>query len=138
MIRSCLLASNNTSLLTIGDDNKIILWDKKEKQAVFDLHKGKVSSAEFSPDNRFALSAAGENDNTVKLWDAQGDLILTINFDQEPLAHFSPDGKKILASSTDGTTRICPIPQMILNQIRHGEIKAPTISAGTLAKYSLE
>ena len=70
-------------------------------------HDNNVSSAAFSPDGKYVVTASW--DNTAKIWDAQ-----TIKQVGETMKHdgivssaaFSPDGKYVVTASDDNTAKI--------------------------------
>lgn len=70
-------------------------------------HTYGLSSAQFSPDGKKAVTAS--NDNTAKIWDvATGSLLVDIKGHSAALTAvmFSPDGKKIVTASKDSTAKI--------------------------------
>ncbi len=70
-------------------------------------HDDALSSAEFSPDGRYILTAA--NDTTIRLWDTQTGVEVRQFLGHAELvtmAIFSPDGQQILSSSADRTVRL--------------------------------
>src|SRR5262249_16790561 len=80
------------------------------------LHPAPVNWAEFSPDGRAVLVSCF--DNSAYLWEAaSGRLITNLlvgadkplppgQLNQILVAHFSPDGPKIVAASSNGVARI--------------------------------
>ena len=79
--------------------------EEVKEQMVFRGHEGEVLSAAFSPDDQTIVS--GGVDNTVRLWDLQGNQI------GNPLEHesavvsvtFSSDGQKITAVGRNGVVK---------------------------------
>ncbi|BAZ24148.1 WD-40 repeat-containing protein [Kalymmatonema gypsitolerans NIES-4073] len=77
------------------------------EQNIFQRHKGSVYSVAISPDGQYIVS--GSEDNTVCLWDTQGNQI-----DQPFLGHeygvtsvaMSSDGHYIVSGGFDGTVRL--------------------------------
>ncbi len=74
-------------------------------------HDNRVTSAVFSPDGKYLLSASW--DNTVKLWSVEsGECLQTMAGHQGPVygVAFSPDGKLAASASHDGTIKVWSIP----------------------------
>ncbi|UBF23886.1 hypothetical protein K9N68_19255 [Kovacikia minuta CCNUW1] len=66
----------------------------------------KFTSVSVSPDGK--TIAAGSWDNTIKLWNANGELLQTLKGHSDLVTHvsFSPDGKTITSASNDGTVKL--------------------------------
>lgn len=87
-------------------------WDQLEaiqakyKPVTLRGHKGVVSSAVFSPEGQYILTAS--EDKTAKLWDKEGNFIITLRDHTQKVnsAVFSPDGQHILTASDDQTAKI--------------------------------
>ena len=69
-------------------------------------HDGGVQAVAFSPDGQ-ALATAGR-DNSIKLWQVDGQPLLTLNGHQDVVwsVSFSPDGKTLASASRDRTVRL--------------------------------
>jgi WD40 repeat protein len=99
---------NGTRLLSICDDDRVLLWDALtgKQIAVLKGHEANVSSAEFSPDSSRILTAS--YDETVRLWDAESGKELAAYDIPGSLysAVYSPDGKRFATASADTTVRL--------------------------------
>jgi WD40 repeat protein len=100
-------------IATTSDDNTARIWTwPNGKTLILRGHDGPVYDAMFSFDGRFLLTAS--KDRTAKIWDtANGELIETFRNLVSPdlfidSVAFSPEGTRVLASSTDGQVRIYP------------------------------
>ncbi|NEO95540.1 MAG: hypothetical protein F6K56_37360, partial [Moorea sp. SIO3G5] len=69
-------------------------------------HQDEVNHVTFSRDSKYLASAS--DDNTVKLWTAQGKLLDTLIGHQSLVTHvtFSPDGKYLASASWDNTVKL--------------------------------
>jgi WD40 repeat protein len=73
-------------------------------------HEGAVTSAQFSPDGRWVVTAS--KDYTARVWDAT-----TGRAVGEPMKHggvvhsaqFSPDGRRVVTTSEDNTARLSDV-----------------------------
>lgn len=87
-------------ILSVDEDgNTVKAWNTFTGKNIYDL---KGNSFEFSPDGRKVVTNVG-------IWDAAtGKLIANFKKDHEKLdsCHFSSDGKKIIATCLDYTTKI--------------------------------
>ena len=68
-------------------------------------HTGRVIGVQFSPNGQLIASAS--EDNTIKLWTAEGRLIRTLAGHEDIVwsVQFSPDSAQLASSSRDGTVK---------------------------------
>jgi energy-coupling factor transporter ATP-binding protein EcfA2 len=88
-------------------------------------HENRVNSVAFSPDGQMIVS--GSDDNTVRLWDIQGNPIgqpFQEHEDSVNLVAFSPDGQMIVSVSDDNTVRLWDIQGNPIGQPLHGHKSA--------------
>ncbi len=85
-------------------------------------HQETVNSIIFSPDGK--LLATTSRDGTAKLWNLQGQELITLKGHQGTVydISFSPDGQKLITASRDGTAKLWDLQgQELLTFRGHGE-----------------
>lgn len=103
--------SADGSLLAVGNDESIILWEVAggEQIATLESHTDYVASLAFSSDG--SLLATGSSDGTIYLWDVStkellaslsGELSETDYLRTVVFLDFSPDSALLLSSNQDG------------------------------------
>ncbi len=95
------------SLLSLSWDDSLILWDCNTLEPkVISNHIQSMTNAAFSPDG--TLIAAGSENNTVKLWNTQGELIHTLSGHQDAplIVAFSSQPQMLASAGRDTTVRI--------------------------------
>jgi WD40 repeat protein len=99
---------DNQTLLGVGDDRVINLWDVPSGKLKQQLqgHTATIEQAQFSADGQRVISAS--RDRTARLWQVtSGQLLTTLSHrDIISSARFSPDGQLVAIASWDGTARI--------------------------------
>jgi WD40 repeat protein len=101
--------SPDGSLVAAPADEAAKVFDVEtgEQVALLQGHVGLVSSASFSPDGTFLVTAGF--DRTAQVWDLDtGAAVLVLRGHDGPVtrAVFSPDGRRIATSSQDATARV--------------------------------
>ncbi|MDX2213047.1 MAG: AAA-like domain-containing protein [Oculatellaceae cyanobacterium bins.114] len=92
----------------------------KEKNLLLG-HTAAILSVAFSPDGQ--TIASGSSDNTVRLWNLQGQPIgqpLHGHTDTVNSVAFSPDGKTVASGSSDNTVRLWNLQGQPIGQPLHG------------------
>lgn len=101
-VEMAVFSPDSQEILSASYDNTARLWNINGKEIRRFKHNNRVNTACFSPDGKFILTAS--EDKTAKLWTREGNIVRTFTIGAEPvqMAHFSPDGQKILTLSTIG------------------------------------
>jgi WD40 repeat protein len=104
-------------IATAGDDSTARIWDAGTGEQLLVLAHEQPSyvwAVAWSPDGTRLLSTSGNEDfgakdTTIRIWDAESGaelLVIRGHTRQVTTASWSPDGKRIVSASSDGTTRI--------------------------------
>ena len=94
-------------LVTGAKDQKIILWDMKEKNdfLTIDDNSGEIQCVSFSPDGKYLL---GSDRNIIRVWTVEGEYINSLNGHATAIwsIDFNPAGDRIITGSFDRTFRL--------------------------------
>ncbi|MCC0178433.1 hypothetical protein I4641_15765, partial [Waterburya agarophytonicola K14] len=107
---------NSKLIASTSWDGTIKLWNLKEK-ALATFH-GNIASGNngedfnryitFSTDSKTVAFINNNNNKNIKIWDQQGKLLHALNGHTDDIYTlvFSPDGKKLVSASEDGTAKV--------------------------------
>ena len=95
-----------------GGRGVVVVWDRisGKKLKVFNGHRDRVTSVNFSPNGKYILS--GSWDHTMKLWDVEQEKEIRTFSEHVSWGNsvsFSPDGKFLLSGSTDYSIKLWDI-----------------------------
>ena len=115
-VDSVSFSPDGQTIISGGTDNTVKLWSREgQLLKTFKGHQDEITSVSFSPIPPTPLSKGGEGgiiataskDNTVKLWNINGQLLKTLNHtDTVYSVSFSPDGQTIASASGDNTVKL--------------------------------
>ncbi|RKU18778.1 hypothetical protein C6503_08980 [Candidatus Poribacteria bacterium] len=99
--------SSDSTLLAVGSQHRIRLLGSHQQIGLKEVSHG-TNALVFSPDNTVLVTGttAGIRHSEIELWDlTTGEKLLTLNGHTQPVETlvFSPDGKTLVSTGTDGT-----------------------------------
>jgi WD40 repeat protein len=117
-IKSVAVSPNGSLIVSGGNDGAVRLWNAHTYQPIATMRPPQpyqIWSVAVSPDSRQIVSASGEDDNSVELWDVNPPGLrgpAMVGRPGFPLysVSFSPDGQSIISASNDGTIRVWSVP----------------------------
>ena len=110
-ILSLAFSPDGQTLASSSQDQKIRLWDIKTGKchSILQGHDNLISSVTFAPQHiKDCLLASGSDDNTIKLWNHQGQCLKTLRGHEAWVysVAFSPQGKILASGSRDNTVKV--------------------------------
>lgn len=111
-VRSVAFHPNQPLFVSGGDDDKIKVWNYKEKRCIFTLsdHLDYIRSVEFHREYPWIIS--GSDDYTIRIWNWQSRQcisILTGHTNYVMSAKFHPTEDLVVSASLDCTVRVWDI-----------------------------
>lgn len=133
-IRKAFFSPVNELILTSFRNKMQLINFEGEVLANFE-HDAPITQLVFAPDGKYLLS--GAQDNTAKLWDLEGHILLNLNPFRDHIVglNFSADGNYALAYSRDGMLAFCPTPGYAYTLL---EQDPPEVSEELKIKYNLQ
>ncbi|MBE9179482.1 caspase family protein [Oculatella sp. LEGE 06141] len=122
IVRQISFSPDGDTLLGVGDDATVRLWDTHSGQIlqILEGHQAAIQQASFSQDGQWIVTASA--DQTVRVWNAtSGRLLKTLpQQNQVNSASFSPNGEQIVTASGDGTASVIDTQSGLLRVLLNG------------------
>jgi WD40 repeat protein len=142
-ITAATLSLDGATALLGHADGQVHLWDLQNRRSIVTLngHSKAVHTVALSPNGQYAVTGSGAGEKAAAfLWLLAGDRSRHISLPRAALspmaAVFSPDGRRILGGSPEGTARIWEItggpPRVAVKPVE------PLDPSGPAAKKALE
>jgi WD40 repeat protein len=100
---------DGSQFVTAAEDDFAQVWDTRTREEILPAlvgHLDDVMYASFSPDGTRIVTAGGEDDGTVRIWDAMTHYLLEtipiIKNNEVNAVNFSPDGKQLVIAADAG------------------------------------
>ena len=111
LILSLAFSPDSQILASSSQDHKIRLWDINTGKcpSILEGHDNLISSVAFAPQHiQDCLLASGSDDNTIKLWNRQGECLKTLQAHEAWVysVTFSPEAEILASGSRDNTVKL--------------------------------
>jgi WD40 repeat protein len=114
------IAAHGDLIATAGYDNKIILWDARQRKALARAsHDHLVNHCSFSSDGRWLVSAS--SDYSARIWSVPSlrlQAVMPYHDDDVDMAVFSPDDRRIVTCALDRCVRVFDLDGRCLHTMR--------------------
>ncbi len=127
-VRSANFSPDGEKIVTASNDKTIRIWEARTGRALREPMQESfaVWTASFSPDGKFILSTSG---NDARIWEVQSGTRVGPSFGDRKGenvlgANFSPDGKRIVVTNTQGVAQVWDVPtgQAVGEPMRHDDM----------------
>ncbi|EDZ62069.1 WD-40 repeat protein containing caspase catalytic domain [Sulfurimonas gotlandica GD1] len=93
-LKKLTISSDDKSMLTLGDNNHITLWDLTNgvKLKSFDTHMSNIKDVKFTKDKKYIISAG--LDGVIRYWDVKTgkEVLAKASFEDGEWVHITPEG----------------------------------------------
>ena len=107
-ISTACISPDNSMIVTSYDNGNVIIWDDKgDKIYKYKIHTGRILDIEFTLDGKYIVSSGEDSKINILRWQ-DGNLMHTLEGHMNYVISIcnSPDGKHILSTSWDGTSKL--------------------------------
>lgn len=121
IVQSVAYSPDGKQIVSASWDNTVRIWNAISGELIQVLNGQTASaitvftSAAFSPDGKLVVTAVLDDSNSIIIWDVDSGLPIHTFTSHTGTTHdisFSPDGRRIVSASYNGTVHIWPFPTL--------------------------